>query len=81
MAKKIIIRGSNLLQSLTDPWGGFNDTDHDITPYSDRGATTVVPPGLEWGMNRGEVERFNKLHFGSKKVGCLYITPRKQQDN
>jgi hypothetical protein len=81
MAKKIIIRGSNLLQSLIDPWGGVNDTDQDIIPYSDRGATTVVHPGEEWGMNRGEVERFNKLHFGSKKMGCLYVTPRKQTDN
>ncbi len=32
-------------------------------------------------MNRGEVERFNKLHFGTKKIGCLYVTPRKQTDN
>ena len=81
MAKKVIIRGSFLLQSLTDPWGGINETDHDIIPYSERGATTVVHPGEEWGMNRGEVERFNKLRFGTKKVGCLYVTPRKQTDN
>ena len=60
MAKKVIIRGSFLLQSLTDPWGGINETDHDIIPYSERGATTVVHPGEEWGMNRGEVERFLK---------------------
>ena len=81
MAKKVIIKGSFLLQSLTDPWGGTNDTDHDIIPYSERGATTVVHPGEEWGMNRGEVERFDKLHFGTKKIGCLYMTPRKQADN
>ena len=81
MAKKVIIRGSFLLQSLTDPWGGINETDHDIIPYSERGATTVVHPGEEWGMNRGEVERFNKLHFGTKKIGCLYVTTERQQDN
>ena len=81
MAKKVIIKGRFLLLSLTDPWGGTNDTDHDIIPYSERGATTVVRPGEEWGMNRGEVERFNKLHFGTKKIGCLYVTTERQQDN
>lgn len=81
MAKKIIIKGSNLLQSITDAWGGFNDTGHDIIPYSERGATTVVPSGLEWGMNRGEVERFCKLHFGINKVGAIHITTTRQQDN
>ena len=81
MAKKVIIKGRFLLLSLTDPWGGTNDTDHDIIPYSERGATTVVRPGEEWGMNRGEVERFNKLHFGTKKIGCIYVTTERQQDN
>lgn len=41
----------------------------------------MVHPGEEWGMNRGEVERFNKLHFGTKKIGCLYVTTERQQDN
>jgi hypothetical protein len=60
MAKKIIIQGRNLLQSLDDKWGDINNTNETIIPYQDRGGTTEVPPGMEWGMNRGEVERFMK---------------------
>ncbi len=60
MAKKVIIQGRNLLQSLNDKWGDINNTEETIIPYQDRGGTTEVPPGQEWGMNRGEVERFLK---------------------
>ena len=63
MAKKITILGENLLSSLSDPWGGVNTGSTAITPYSDKGAETEVPPGAEWGMNRGEVERFIKSQF------------------
>ena len=60
MAKKVIIQGRNLLQSLNDKWGDINNTEETIIPYQDRGGTTEVPPGQEWGMNRGEVECFLK---------------------
>ena len=66
MEKKITILGGGvgsdnpLLTSLNDDWGGVNETQESITPYSGRGANTPVPPGKEWGMNRGEVERFVK---------------------
>ena len=66
MAKEIIIQGTNLLESLADAWGGVNNTGADITPYSERGATTVVPDGYKWGMNFAEVERFIKSQFGDK---------------
>lgn len=55
MAKKITIAGSNLLETLSNPWGGVNDTDSVITVHG-----TTIPIGAEWGMNRGEVERFIK---------------------
>ncbi len=66
MAKKITINGSNLLQQLTDAWGGTNDT---ASPQTVHG--TTVPAGAEWGMNRGEVERFIKQQLGTK-VGDIY---------
>lgn len=73
MAKKVTIEGSNLLQNLNDDWGGVNNSQGSVTPYSDRGATTPVPAGNEWGVNRGEVERFLKEQLGKigDKVGCL----------
>ena len=55
MAKKVIIPGEDLLQTLDDDWGGINNTDETIEKYG-----AEVPPGQEWGMNRGEVERFEK---------------------
>lgn len=61
MAKKIIITGTDLLHSTTDPWGGVNDTQEPITVYNQ-----TVPPGYEWGVNRGEVERFMKAEYGTK---------------
>ena len=58
MAKKVTITGSNLLSSLADAWGGTGDGSqvHGIT----------VPAGVEWGMNRGEVERFIKEQLNNK---------------
>ena len=76
MAKKIKIQGTGHLHSITDPWGGVNDTDHDIEVYG-----TIVPAGAEWGMNRDEVERFMKECFGKKKAGAIHNTTTRQQDN
>ena len=76
MAKKIKIQGTGHLHSITDPWGGVNDTDHEIEVYG-----TIVPPGAEWGMNRDEVERFMKECFGKKKAGAIHNTTTRQQDN
>ena len=67
MAKRIIIRGLNHLNSLNDPWGGTNNTDSDQTIYGTR-----IPAGAEWAMNKEEVERFQKLTSG-KRVGCIRI--------
>ncbi len=55
MAKKVKITGKNLLNSIEDDWGGKNETSEAIDVYG-----TQVPAGQEWGMNRGEVERFVK---------------------
>lgn len=67
MAKKVTIEGSNKLHSLSDPWGGQTGNSAE-TPYNQD-----VPANTEWGMNRGEVERFIKEQFGSK-VGYLHRT-------
>lgn len=67
MAKKIVITGTDLLQSVNDPWGGVNNTEETIQVYG-----TDVPPGYEWGMNRGEVERFIKAEYGTK-AGAFYV--------
>ena len=61
MAKKVTITGSNLLESLSDDWGGANNGQTPITVHG-----TTIPVGAEWGMNRGEVERFIKAQFGTK---------------
>lgn len=61
MAKKITIEGT--LNTLSDAWGGIGDGS------SVHG--TIVPAGTEWGMNRGEVERFIKAQLG-RSVGYLY---------
>ena len=55
MAKKITINGENLLNSLNNDWGGVNSTQSSESHYG-----TLVPAGAEWGVNRGEVERFIK---------------------
>ena len=61
MAKKITIAGSNLLTNLSQDWGGVNDGDSAITIHG-----TDVPPGAEYGINRGEIERFLKAQIGAK---------------
>ena len=61
MAKKITIAGSNLLTNLSQDWGGVNDGDSAITIHG-----TNVPPGAEYGINRGEIERFLKAQIGAK---------------
>ena len=76
MAKEIVIPGLNLLTSLTDDWGGENNTGAAITKYG-----TEVPAGYKWGVNFAEVERFIKAQFGvsnalaasiaASRVGCL----------
>lgn len=61
MAKKITIEGNELLESLNDDWGGVNDSGSAETIHG-----TTIPAGAEWGVNRGEVERFIKAQIGSK---------------
>jgi len=63
MAKKITITGNNHLSSFADDWGGVNETDSPVTKYG-----TTVPAGAEWGMNRGEIERFIKGRFGALRT-------------
>ena len=59
--KKIVIEGQNLLTVITQPWGGVNNGESTITVYG-----TQVPPGYEWGVNRGEIERFMKQQYNTK---------------
>lgn len=58
MAKKITIEGESLLKKLSDEWGGQNSGS---TTQEIHG--TQVPAGKEWGVNRGEVERFIKEYL------------------
>lgn len=74
MAKKIVIEGLNLLTSISQPWGGVNDTQSAITVHG-----TSVPPGYEWGINRGEIERFIKEQYGTK-FGDLRTTDPDEQN-
>lgn len=66
MAKKIIITGQNILTDVGQPWGGVNNTESAQTIYGQE-----IPPGAEWGVNRGEVERFMKVKMaeGENKIG------------
>ena len=66
MAKKITITGENLLANLSDAWGGENNGNESVNVHG-----TTVPAGAEWGINRGEVERFIKAKLGGK-VGDIY---------
>ena len=59
--KLIIIPGLNLLTSMTDDWGGENNTGAAITKYG-----TEIPDGYKWGVNFAEIERFIKQMFGGK---------------
>lgn len=61
MAKKVTINGENLLSNLSEAWGGVNTGSSAQTIHG-----TSVPAGAEWGINRGEIERFIKEQFGTK---------------
>ena len=74
MAKKIKITGDHLLHTINDDWGGVNNTGEDIQIHG-----ITVPAGVEWGMNRGEVERFIKAQLASKS-GYMRI-PREKSEN
>lgn len=67
MANKITINGSNLLNNVAQDWGGTNNTQSDQSIYG-----TTVPPGYEWGMNHGEVERFIKSKFTEASADVGY---------
>lgn len=69
MAKKVTIEGSNLLQNLDDDWGGVNNSSSAQTIHG-----TSVPAGAEWGINRGEVERFVKTQMSSQQTMTGYYT-------
>ena len=81
MAKKITINGSGFLSDLTQAWGGTNETDAQQTIHG-----TAVPPGAEWGINRGEVERYIKQVLGAQgnvlgqKVGDFRTTSPDQNN-
>ncbi len=75
MAKKIVIEKTGILLGLEDPWGGINDTGSTIIPYSDRGATTEVPAGAEWGVSKEEIERFVKVQYGTKAGDFRWYKP------
>jgi hypothetical protein len=67
-----------ILTSLLQDWGGVNNTNAPVTPYSELGCDDVVPIGKEWGVNRGEVERFLKSQFtalDTAKVGSACWSP------
>ena len=70
MAKKIVIQGNDLLESLNEDWGGRNNTLNPIDKYG-----TTVPAGAEWGMNKAEVERFIKAQFGTKASAVRWNKP------
>jgi hypothetical protein len=75
MAKRITIEKTGLLESLNDPWGGINNNDFVIIPYSDRGATTEVPPGAEWGVTKEDIENLVKTLFGTKVGDFRWYLP------
>ena len=75
MAKKVTINGENLLNGLEDDWGGVNESKIPVTVHN-----TTVAPNCEWGINRGEIERFIKKMFG-QRVGCLKIAQDDQNTN
>lgn len=76
MAKKVTIEGSDKLHSLSDPWGGIGDGVNPVYNIS-------IPDGTEWGMNRGEVERFikAKLLEAEGKVGGIAISREIDENN
>lgn len=72
MAKKIVIEGSNLLGNLSDDWGGQNNTSSAQNIHG-----TTVPAGAEWGMNRGEVERFVKEQLAELRASLQSVITEK----
>ena len=73
-----------ILTNLQQDWGGVNNTNAPVTPYSELGCDDVVPAGKEWGINRGEVERFLKSQFaalGTLKVGSTCWSPTPNSAN
>ena len=73
-----------ILTSLLQDWGGVNNTNAPITPYGELGCDDVVPVGKEWGINRGEVERFLKSQFaalGNSKIGSACWSPTPNSAN
>lgn len=69
MAKKIVINGSNLISTTQDAWGGQNNKSSAQNIHG-----TSVPPGAEWGINRGEVERFIKSKIDETLTNIGYYT-------
>lgn len=80
MAKKITIEGSNWLNNLGQDWGGVNESGATETHYE-----TSVPAGAEWGMNRGEVERFLKAQLrevaGKQTIGTFKVVINQDLQN
>lgn len=92
MARKVTIQGEGLVNSLEEPWGGQNDTGDAVDIHG-----TEVPAGSEWGLNRGEIERFIKeclrgdaaaiaalqeaISSAANKVGSLCFSPSPNQLN
>lgn len=69
MAKEIIIPGLNLLNSLTDDWGGENNSGDTQRIYG-----VDIPNGYKWAMNFAEVERFIKSLFGGQASSISGLT-------
>ena len=78
MAKITIENVEPILNNLSDDWGGENNTQASQTIYG-----TEVPAGAEWGVNRGEVERFIKQKLGEAdvKVGGIAISREINENN
>ena len=76
--------GQPILTNLQQDWGGVNNTNAPVTPYSELGCDDIVPAGKEWGINRGEVERFLKSQFaalGTLKIGSACWSPTPNSAN
>ena len=72
MAKKVTITtnpGQELLTSLSQDWGGKNESAEAISING-----ISVPAGAEWGINRGEVERFIKSELGKRASVMKVVT-------
>ena len=77
MAKKekVTIDGINILSSLSQDWGGENESNEARIIHEH-----TIPPGIEWGINRGEIERFIKAQFGTK-CGSVCFCPEPNARN